>query len=79
MPCVGGTAPELPAGKGSIMPLRRQAEQMRDLYANEIAAAVNEGREPSALQVKAWAEYQAAAQAEDANGAVLKLHTAPEK
>ncbi|WP_085368244.1 hypothetical protein [Leifsonia sp. NCR5] len=44
------------------MPLRRQAEEMRDLYANAIAEAIFEGREPTAWQLAAWARYREAAE-----------------
>lgn len=42
------------------MPLRKAAEEMRDMYANEIARAVHAGRAPSPLQVEAWAKYEQA-------------------
>lgn len=60
------------------MSLRKHAEQMRDLYANEIAAAVYEGREPSPSQLASWAQYQAAANAEDIDEALRDLHANPE-
>ncbi|GAA2048297.1 hypothetical protein GCM10009820_03130 [Leifsonia soli] len=47
------------------VPLRRQAEEMRDLYANEIAAAVHEGRTPTAHQLASWARYRAMAASDD--------------
>lgn len=52
------------------MPLRKHAAQMRDMYANEIAAALHEGRTPTPEQIEAWARYNAAAQSENP-GAVL--------
>jgi hypothetical protein len=54
------------------MPIRRQAEQMRDLYANEIAAAVSEGREPSALQIASWIRYHEAALAADPRAVLIQ-------
>jgi hypothetical protein len=54
------------------MPIRRQAEQMRDLYANEIAAAVSEGREPSALQIASWIRYRDAAIAADPRAVLIQ-------
>lgn len=47
------------------MPLRKHAEEMRDMYANEIAAAVHGGAVPSPLQVESWARYDAAARGGD--------------
>ncbi|NYD74667.1 hypothetical protein BJ963_002186 [Leifsonia soli] len=38
---------------------------MRDLYANEIAAAVHEGRTPTAHQLASWARYRAMAASDD--------------
>ncbi len=45
--------------------LRKHAEEMRDMYANAIAAAVHGGSEPSQLQVESWARYDAAARGAD--------------
>ncbi len=42
------------------MPLHRAAEEMRNLYANEIARAVHTGQQPSPLQVESWAKYDRA-------------------
>jgi len=47
------------------MPLRKHAEEMRDMYANEIAAAVAAGEVPSPPQVESWVKYDAAARGED--------------
>jgi hypothetical protein len=47
------------------MPLRKHAEEMRDMYANEIAAAVAAGEAPSPLQVTSWVKYDAAARGSD--------------
>lgn len=47
------------------VPLRKHAEEMRDMYANEIAAAVHGGATPSPLQVESWARYDAAARGGD--------------
>lgn len=52
------------------MPLRKHAAQMRDMYANEIAAALYAGKTPTREQIEAWARYNAAAQSENP-GAVL--------
>lgn len=60
------------------MPFRRQAEQMRDLYANEIAAAVAEGREPSALQLASWIRYRDAALAVDPHAVLIQPDGAAE-
>ncbi|QZQ53723.1 hypothetical protein KZI27_00335 (plasmid) [Curtobacterium sp. TC1] len=38
---------------------------MRDMYANEIAAAVHSGEPPSPLQVESWARYDAVARGGD--------------
>lgn len=43
------------------MPLRKAAEDMRNLYANEIARAVHAGEKPSPQQVESWAKYDRAA------------------
>ncbi|TCU82311.1 hypothetical protein EDF52_113115 [Curtobacterium sp. PhB42] len=45
--------------------LRKHAEEMRDMYANEIAAAVHGGVEPAQLQVESWARYDAAVRGGD--------------
>lgn len=45
--------------------LRKHSEEMRDLYANEIAAAVHDGVQPSRLQLESWARYHAAARSAD--------------
>lgn len=42
------------------MPLHKAAEEMRNLYANEIARAVHTGQQPSPLQVDSWAKYDRA-------------------
>lgn len=42
------------------MPLKRVAEEMRDIYANAIARAVHDGDSPSADVVASWAFYDAA-------------------
>jgi len=47
------------------MLLRKHAEEMRDMYANEIAAAVHGGEPPSPLQVESWARYDTAARGGD--------------
>ncbi|SEH55736.1 hypothetical protein SAMN04515692_101410 [Leifsonia sp. CL147] len=60
------------------MPIRRQAEQMRDLYANEIAAAVADGRQPSALQIASWVRYHDAAIAADPRAVLIQSEGAAE-
>lgn len=50
---------------GSMAPLRKHAEEMRDMYGAEIAAARAAGIEPSPLQVESWERYDAAARSED--------------
>lgn len=55
------------------MPLRHQAGEMRDLYANAIAEAVHEGREPPGWQVAAWAKYRTAAGASTAADALRTI------
>jgi|GEM_PF-1522106 len=47
------------------MPLQRHAEQMRDMYANEIARTLHRGEQPSRGLVESWAKYDAAVQAGD--------------
>jgi len=47
------------------MPLRKHVEEMRDMYANEIAAAVAAGEVPSPLQVESWVKYDAGARGSD--------------
>lgn len=47
------------------MPLRKHAEEMRDMYAEEIAAALAAGATPSPLQIASWEKYAAAAQSSD--------------
>lgn len=47
------------------MPLRKAAEDMRNLYANEIARAVHAGEKPSPQQVESWAKYDRAARSRD--------------
>jgi hypothetical protein len=51
------------------MRLRDHAREMRDMYANEIAAAVAEGRDPSPLQVESWVKYAAAVSGTDPSSA----------
>jgi hypothetical protein len=48
-----------------MVPLRKHAEEMRDLYAAEIQAARDAGDEPSPLQLESWDKYYAAARSED--------------
>lgn len=48
-----------------VVLLRKHSEEMRDLYANEIAAAVHDGVQPSRLQLESWATYHAAARSAD--------------
>ncbi len=47
------------------MPWRKHAEEMRNVYANEIAAAVHRGETPSDTQLEAWARYDAVARGDD--------------
>lgn len=46
------------------MPIQHAAREMRDMYANEIAAALHAGQQPSRFQLESWAKYDAAATAE---------------
>lgn len=46
------------------MPLQKIAREWRDVYANEIARAVYEGREPDPHAVNAWARYDAASRSD---------------
>ena len=48
---------------------RKHAREMRDMYANEIAAAVAAGRDPSPLQVESWVKYAAAVNGTDPSAA----------
>lgn len=48
-----------------MAPLRKHAEEMRDLYGAEIEAARAAGVEPPPLQVESWEKYDAAARSED--------------
>jgi len=54
---------------GVVLPLHRAAEEMRDLYANEIARAVHAGEEPSAMQLESWAKYDRALREGDPSAA----------
>lgn len=47
------------------MPLRKAAEDMRNLYANEIARAVYAGEKPSPQQVESRTKYDRAARSRD--------------
>lgn len=47
------------------MPLRKAAEDTRNLHANEIARAVHAGKKPSPQQVKSWAKYDRGAETRD--------------
>ena len=47
------------------MPLRHQAQQMRDLYTNAIAAAATEGRRPSEHELSSWVRHRDAADSHD--------------
>lgn len=51
------------------MPLRKHAEEMRDMYANEIAEAVAEGRTPEPRQVESWVKYAVAESGADPSSA----------
>ena len=55
------------------MPLRELAAQMRDVYANEIALALHEGRTVPPAQLAAWVQYRDAATADDPNAAMRQL------
>ena len=46
------------------MPIRKFAREWRDVYANEIARAVHDGRAPTAHAISAWARYDAARRSE---------------
>jgi hypothetical protein len=48
-----------------MAPLRKHAEEMRDLYGAEIRAARAAGIAPSPLQLESWERYDAAARSED--------------
>jgi hypothetical protein len=48
-----------------MAPLRKHAEEMRDMYGAEIQAARDAGDEPSPLQLESWERYDAAARSED--------------
>lgn len=64
---LGGASsmPPIPTHGELVELLRKHAEEMRDMYANEIAAAIHSGNVPSPLQVEAWARYDAAARGGD--------------
>lgn len=47
------------------MPFRRAAEELRDVYANEIARVVAEGELPAPELVHSWERYAAAAASND--------------
>ncbi len=52
--------------RGDVMaPLRKHAEEMRDMYGAEIQAAREAGIESSPLQLESWDKYDAAARSED--------------
>jgi hypothetical protein len=59
------------------MPFRRMAEEMRDLYANEIARAVHDGRTASSDTVASWAKYDLAAQAESPEDTLFEKPSGP--
>lgn len=48
-----------------MVPLRKHAEEMRDMYGADIQAARDSGIEPSPLQVESRERYDAAARSED--------------
>lgn len=41
------------------MQMQKIAREWRDVYANEIARAVHDGREPDTHAVRSWARYDA--------------------
>jgi len=51
------------------MPLQKFAREWRDVYANEIARAVYEGRKPDPHALNAWARYDAASRSDSPFGA----------
>ena len=53
------------------MPLRHPAQQMRDPYANAIAAAVAEGRRPSEHVLRSWVRYRDAADSDDPDATLI--------
>lgn len=50
---------------GHTVPLRKHVEEMRDLYAAEIAAVRAAGEEPSPLLLESWEKYDAAARSDE--------------
>lgn len=47
------------------MPFRRAAEELRDVYANEIARVVSHGATPAPELVRSWERYATAASSDD--------------
>lgn len=53
------------------MPFRRAAQELRDVYANEIARVVAEGELPAPELVHYWERYAAAADSQDPSAVFL--------
>lgn len=59
------------------MPFRRAAEELRDVYANEIARVVSKGGSPAPELVQSWERYAAAATSDDPSTAFLAKDGTP--